>query len=44
MTGVEGAYDPVVHKYQPPALYDTWEEVVKDKRLQLIVENNIRLY
>jgi hypothetical protein len=30
LTGVEGAYDPTCHKYQPPPPYACWEAVVDD--------------
>ena len=30
LTGVEGAYDPALGKYQPPARYRNWASVVED--------------
>lgn len=44
MTGIEGRYDPIQNKYQPPNPYNTWEEVVEDKSLRLIVEDNLAIY
>lgn len=44
MTGVEGEYDPVLHKYQPPAPCATWEEVVLKNGLQLQVSDNVLIF
>lgn len=44
MTGVEGEYDPQVNKYQPPAPYQTWEEVVLKNDLRLSIADNLLLY
>ena len=40
ITGLEGKYDPLVNKYQPPAPYDTWEEVVLKNQLRLLVDDH----
>jgi len=44
MTGIEGQYDIVSYKYQPPEPYHTWEEVVLNNNLRIIVENNLIIY
>ena len=35
LTGVEGKYDPSLFKYQPPAPYAKWEQVVHQRQLRL---------
>jgi len=44
MTGIEGQYDTVSNKYQPPEPYYTWEQVVLKNNLRIIVENNLVIY
>ena len=44
MTGIEGQYDPVSNKYQPPEPYNTREDAVLKNSLQIIVENNLVIY
>jgi hypothetical protein len=41
MTGVEGKYDSLANKYLPPAGYATWEEVVRNNKIQLEIANNL---
>jgi hypothetical protein len=41
MTGIEGAYNSSVNKYQPPGAYATWEEVISKNQIQLEVANNL---
>ncbi len=41
MTGVNGAYDADRYKYQPPTGYRTWDDVIKQKQLQLQVQDNL---
>jgi hypothetical protein len=41
LTGMEGKYDPRSFKYEPPAGYDTWEEVVLRNKIQLQVRGNL---
>jgi len=44
ITGVEGEYDSAVTKYQPPAPYDTWEEVVQKNNLKINIGSNLKIY
>jgi hypothetical protein len=41
MTGIEGAYDPRINHYSPPAEYSTWGEVVSINKIQLEVATNL---
>jgi hypothetical protein len=41
MTGIEGAYDPRINHYSPPAEYTTWGDVVSRHKIQLEVANNL---
>lgn len=43
LTGIEGQYDPRTHGYQPPAPYQTWEQVVRSFRLRLRLAGKLRV-
>jgi len=43
MTGMGGKYDPAHFQYQPPKGYNTWEDVIQRKELQINVEENLQI-
>ncbi len=43
MTGVKGMYDTAKNKYNPPAEYQNWKEVIFRNELQIDVVNNLEV-
>jgi len=41
MTGIEGKYDASTNKYNPPAEYDNWGEVIRKNKVQIKVKDNL---
>jgi hypothetical protein len=35
MTGEEGVYNITSNTYDPPAKYDTWEELIKQNNIEI---------
>ncbi|MFZ2958243.1 MAG: hypothetical protein WA705_15245 [Candidatus Ozemobacteraceae bacterium] len=44
MTGVRGSYDVVSCQYRPPTPFSRWQDVIFQKKIQLVVRNNIKVY
>jgi hypothetical protein len=41
MTGIEGAYNPLTHTYDPPNAYRNWGDLVLQEDLQIKVNDNL---
>ena len=41
MTGIEGSYNAETYKYDPPADYGSWDNVVRENRIRIRVDDNL---
>ena len=44
MTGIEGQYNALINKYNPPSEYGCWEETIAGNAIKLEVKNNFRIF
>ena len=44
MTGIEGQYNALINKYNPPSEYGCWEETIARNAIELEVKNNFRIF